>query len=209
MLIFIIILMFFSASISAAPAPTDITPPQIVSTANSSEQIDKTLSNIAHCGQNEAAQQLALLIMQDADQQRATLLCHPLLAQAAADKAKAMAQAGIVNHYIGGLGANQRLRMLGYNLPAFYSGTIGNQVEAVAGGYSTAEEAWDAFKHSPTHRSHLLAELPFYQQQIHIGVGFYYKWSSPHVEYWAIYIAREAAAEDPEVSCFDIGCILP
>lgn len=209
MLIFIIMLMLFSASTLSAPAPTDITPPQLASGADSSKHIGANLNTIADCGLNEAAQQLALLIIEDPKQQRTTLNCHPLLAQAAADKAKAMAQGGRVNHYIGGLGANQRLRMLGYQLPPFYSGTIGNQVEAVAGGYSTAEAVWAALKSSAGHRSHLLGELPFYQQQVHIGVGFYYKWSSPHVEYWAVYVAREAVAEDAKVTCYDVGCVLP
>ncbi|MDX1539497.1 CAP domain-containing protein [Arsukibacterium sp.] len=207
MFIFIIILMLFSASVLSSPEPTDISPPQFKSQADSNKKITVNSGNVSDCGLNEKAQQLALLIIQDPEQQRATLSCHPLLAQAAADKAKAMAKGGKVNHYIGGLGANERLRMLGYQLPPFYSGTIGNQVEAVAGGYSTAEEAWRVFKTSAGHRSHLLGELPFYLQQNHIGVGFYYEWSSPHVEYWAVYVAREAAPEDPVVTCYDIGCI--
>lgn len=209
MLIFIVILMFFSASVLSAPDPTDTIPPQLHNRGNSKAPSDNTVNAIKDCGLNEAAQQLALLIIQDPKQQRATLNCHPLLAQAAADKAKAMAEGGKVNHYIGGLGANERLRMLGYQLPPFYSGTIGNQVEAVAGGYSTAESVWSVFKSSATHRSHLLGELPFYRQQVHIGVGFYYKWSSPHVEYWAVYVAREASTEDASVTCYDIGCVNP
>lgn len=207
MLIFIVILMLFSASAFAAPSPADTEPPQLNNSGN--ESIAGKPNPITACGLNEAAQQLALLIIQDPLQQRIQLSCHPLLAQAAADKAKVMAQKGIVNHYVGGLGANQRLRMLGYQLPPFYTGAIGNQVEAVAGGFSTAEEVWAAFKSSTAHRSHLLGELPFYQQQLHIGVGFHYQWSSPHVEYWAVYIAREAVAEDANVTCYDIGCIPP
>ncbi|MBV2129617.1 CAP domain-containing protein [Rheinheimera sp. SM2107] len=197
--------VFFSASALAAPTPADTEPPQL--NADYNTQNIANHNTIADCGLNESAQQLALLIIQDPQQQRTTLSCHPLLAQAAADKAKVMAQKGMVNHYVGGLGANQRLRMLGYNLPPFYSGAIGNQVEAVAGGYSTAAEVWEAFKASTAHRSHLLGELPFYRQQLHIGVGFHYKWSSPHIEYWTVYIAREAVAEDANVTCYDIGCI--
>lgn len=214
MLIFLIILVLFSVPASAAPSPADTKPPQLNSSADGKHKIhdaagSDTSGSLADCGHNETAQQLALLIMQDPQQQRPQLSCHPLLAQAAADKVKVMAQKGMVNHYVGGLGANQRLRMLGYDLPPFYSGAIGNQVEAVAGGYSTAEEVWQAFKASTTHRSHLLGELPFYQQQLHIGVGFHYKWSSPHVEYWTVYIAREAVAEDANVTCYDVGCISP
>lgn len=201
--------MFFSASTLAAPTPSDTQPPQLKLSTDTANHGDNYQNTIADCGFNEAAQQLALLIIQDPLQQRTKLNCHPLLAQAAADKAKAMAHAGKVNHYVGGLGANQRLRMLGYQLPPFYSGTIGNQVEAVAGGYSNADAAWSAFKASTGHRSHLLGEIPFYQQQVHIGVGFYYKWSSPHVEYWAVYVAREAVAEDANVTCYDVGCIEP
>ncbi len=205
-------MLLFSASVLAAPAPTDTSPPQLHRPAGSPGKTESSPDTIptnviADCGLNEAAQQLALLIIQDPLQQRTQLSCHPLLAKAAAEKAKAMAQKGIVNHYVGGLGANQRLRMIGYQLPPFYSGAIGNQVEAVAGGYSTAEEVWAAFKASNGHRSHLLGELPFYRQQLHIGVGFHYKWSSPHVEYWAVYITREAVPEDADVTCYDVGCI--
>ncbi len=207
-------LVLLSASALAAPAPTDTSPPQLHLPAGATDNVKSNpdtipTNTITDCGLNEAAQQLALLIIQDPLQQRTRLSCHPLLAEAAAEKAKTMAQKGIVNHYVGGLGANQRLRMIGYQLPPFYSGAIGNQVEAVAGGYSTAEEVWAAFKASNGHRSHLLGELPFYRQQLHIGVGFHYKWSSPHVEYWTVYIAREAVAEDIDVTCYDIGCIPP
>lgn len=200
-----VLLILFSLPSLAAPAAIEL--PQ--SQHQQSSAAHTQHSDLGNCGENPQAQQLALLIMQDPQQQRTTLYCHPLLTQAANDKAKAMAARGIVNHYVGGLGANQRLKALGYQLPAFYSGTFGNQVEAVAGGYSSAEAVWEAFKSSSRHRSHLLGELPFYQEQIHLGVGFYYDWSSPHVEYWAVYVAREASAKDIVATCFDFGCINP
>lgn len=36
----------------------------------------------------------------------------------------------------------------------------------------------------------MLGEHDFYLEQDEIGVGFVSKWESPHVEYWAVYIAK-------------------
>lgn len=163
----------------------------------------------AECGLDPRAQQLARLIIEDPLQQRLQLSCHSILAQAAADKAKQMAEHGRVDHFVGGMGANQRLRALGYPLPPYYSSITGNSVEAVAGGYTSAAEVWEAFKSSSRHRSHLLGETAFFAEQNHLGVGFYYKWHSPHLEYWVVYIAREARADDPKQLCLDIGCVAP
>ncbi|WP_181405104.1 CAP domain-containing protein [Aestuariibacter sp. GS-14] len=152
------------------------------------------------CGFNETARRLAALIMQDTHQQRSHITCHPLLAQAAEDKARTMADYGMVRHNLGG-SPNGRLREIGFPIPHYYSGVMGNQVEAIAGGYSTAESVWDAFKHSTSHRQHLLGELDFYREQQYIGVGFYKDKSTPHVEYWTVYLTE--AASDSAVPAFE------
>lgn len=152
------------------------------------------------CGFNQSARELAALIIQDEAQQRAEIVCHPLLAQAAEDKARTMADFGMVRHNLGG-SPNGRLREIGFPLPHYYSGLMGNQVEAIAGGYSTPNSVWKAFKHSTTHRQHLLGELDFYREQQYIGVGFYKDYSTPHVEYWAVYLTK--ASSDSDVPEFD------
>ncbi len=85
---------------------------------------------------------------------------------------------------------NRRLIEAGYPLSKIYPRTVENNVEAVAGGMKTAQEVWTIFKNSDDHRMHLLAEHEFYRLQNEIGVGFYQKTDSPHVEYWAVYVAH-------------------
>ncbi len=53
------------------------------------------------CGFSEAARALASLIIEDEAQQRAQIQCHPLLAQAAEDEARIMADYGMVRHNLG------------------------------------------------------------------------------------------------------------
>ncbi len=100
-------------------------------------------------GFSEAEPVRAALIVEDGAQLRAQIQCHPLLAQAAEDKARIMADYGMVRHNLGG-SPNGRLREIGFPLPHYYSGLMGNQVEAVAGGYSTPSSVWKAFN-SPRH----------------------------------------------------------
>ena len=102
-------------------------------------------NDVTACGFSPQAIALAKLIQQDPLQQRATIQCHPLLAQAADDKARVMAEVGMVMHNVGG-SPNSRLREIGFPLPRYYSGVMGNQVEAIAGGYTTPDSVWRAFK---------------------------------------------------------------
>lgn len=148
------------------------------------------------CGFSKQARELAELIQQDPQQQRFEIVCHPLLAQAAEDKARTMADYGLVRHNLGG-SPNSRLLEIGFPLPDHYSGLMGNQVEAIAGGYSSPKDVWKAFKNSPQHRQHLLGEIDFYREQQYMGVGFYLDPTAPHVEYWTVYFTH--AADDVKV----------
>ena len=112
-------------------------------------------------------------------------------------KAKDMAERGLVSHFLGG-SPNTRIRDAGLALPDYYGDAMSNQVEALAGGYTTAEDVWYALKGSTSHRQHLLAELPFYQEQDQIGIAFYKDYSTPHVEYWAIYLTKLADSSLPD-----------
>lgn len=142
------------------------------------------------CGSNQQARALVKLIKEDQGQKRVSIRCNKILAEVAQAKAKAMSERGIVSHNLDG-SPNSRLREANYKLPDYYGVNFNsNQVEAIAGGYSDAEDVWYAFKNSKGHREHLLGELEFYQEQDEIGVGFVKEWKSPHVEYWVVYLTK-------------------
>jgi uncharacterized protein YkwD len=143
-----------------------------------------------NCGSNAEARALVKLIKEDQGQKRTSIRCNKILSETAQAKAKAMSEHGIVAHNLEG-SPNLRLRNANYKLPDYYGHNFNsNQVEAIAGGYSDAEDVWYAFKHSKGHREHLLGELEFYKEQDEIGVGFVSKWKSPHVEYWVVYLTK-------------------
>ncbi|TKB03680.1 CAP domain-containing protein [Alteromonas portus] len=143
------------------------------------------------CGNSKQAQALSLLIAYDKGQQRKLLKCNPILVELAEVKAKDMAERGLVSHFLGG-SPNTRIRDAGLTLPEYYGNAMSNQVEALAGGYATAEDVWYALKRSTSHRQHLLGELPFYEEQDQVGIAFHKDYSTPHVEYWAVYLTKLA-----------------
>jgi uncharacterized protein YkwD len=149
------------------------------------------------CGLDPVAQRLAQMIRTHPLQARVRMRCSALLAQVAAQRAAEMARRGQVSHHYGVISPNKRLRKAGYRLPSSYPRMFDNQVEALAGGYATAEHALQAFLDSPAHRTHLLAEHPFYAEQDEIGVGFARNPDSNHVYYWVVYVARRAEDGNP------------
>jgi len=147
-------------------------------------------NNSNECGNNEEAQALVNLIKRDKEQKRTYIRCNKILTEVATAKAKKMSEFGLVAHNLGG-SPNLALRNANYKLPNYYGFNFNsNQVEAIAGGYANAAEVWDGFKRSKGHRSHLLGEIDFYEEQDEIGVGFIKKWESPHVEYWVVYLTK-------------------
>jgi hypothetical protein len=156
--------------------------------ANPKKEIEE--KNYSQCALHPKAVKLAELIMRDSEQKRVKLTCHPILAKVAAEKAKEMAELQRVTH-IGKRGANIRLRDAGYQLAQIYPGMMSNNVEAIAGGIPSPEKMWEEFKGSKGHRVHLLAEHEFYLLQDEIGVGYFYDWHTPHVDYWVVYVAHQ------------------
>jgi len=150
-------------------------------------------ADTSKCTSNKEAQSLIEMIIQDPLQQRKRLVCNPLLSQVAQKKAQAMADAGFVHHMVGG-NPNSLLRNAGFELPKYYGTGIANQVEAIAGGQDDAQQVWREFKRSEGHRSHLLGEHPFYLEQDEIGVGYVYRWESPHVTYWVVYVTKRESS---------------
>jgi hypothetical protein len=156
---------------------------------------DQTKSLARDCGNTVKARFLAELIINDPLQRRKDLNCHPLLTEIALAKAKEMASLGRVDH-IGRNPANRRLVHGGYPLANIYPTFLENNVEAIAGGFSDASEVWEIFKNSEAHRTHLLALHEFYELQNDIGVAFYYDKNTPHIEYWAVYVAHQDSDKD-------------
>ncbi|WP_341501821.1 CAP domain-containing protein [Gallaecimonas sp. GXIMD4217] len=153
--------------------------------------------NGSPCELNPQEQQLAKILTGSAEQRRPQLTCNPLLAKAARERARMLAEAGEVSHRLpDGRGPNQYLRELGYPLWSLFSGF--NQVEAVAGGYDTAADAFEHFTFSGSHRPLVLGEDPYFLQQDEFGVGYHYRWQSPHVHYWVLILARRDEVEDKE-----------
>ncbi len=142
----------------------------------------------SYCGLNRQAAALSAAIINHPQQQRATLNCHPVLAVAAAVKARQMAKHQQISHDLDNLTPNQLLRQFGYALPVKYQ-AMGNQIESIAGGHVSVESVLDAFMRSNGHRSHLMAEHDFYKHQKHIAVGYYFDPMTPHEYHWVVYIA--------------------
>lgn len=151
------------------------------------------------CGNHEEARKLAKLIMEDDFQNRNEIRCNQILSDVAAQKAKDMAEFGMVTHNLKG-SPNGRLEEAGFKLPHYYGRNFNsNQVEAIAGGYTDAEDVWDAFKKSTGHRMHLLGEHEFYVEQDEIGIGFYREWETPHVEYWVVFLTKGASKNQSKI----------
>lgn len=143
-----------------------------------------------NCGNNQEARALVELIKNDKAQKRSIIRCNKILTETATAKAKKMAEFGLVMHNLGG-SPNSRLENANYKLPDYYgSDWEGNQVEAIAGGYHNAQEVWDAFKKSKSHKSHLLGDIKFYEEQDEIGVAFIQDFESVHDEYWVVYLTK-------------------
>ena len=141
----------------------------------------------ALCGNNLVSQNLVKLIKSDPMQQRPYLKCDSRLVAAAIKKVHDMADSEFVFHGR----ANGRLRDEGVELPRYYGIGNANQVEALAGGQTTAEVVWQGFKDSKSHADHLLARNDFYLKQYLIGAAYIHAPNTAHDYYWAVYVAEE------------------
>ena len=160
--------------------------------ATGSVSTQKTsVTDYENCGINAKARLLAKLIINAPDQKRKNIDCHSGLSQIAQQKAEEMAAMGEVSHYGSGGTPDERLINSGYKLSLPQGATGLNHVEAILGGYSEADIVLAKFSNSYHHRVHLFAEHPFFLTQDDIGVGYAREWSSPHVDYWVVYIAKD------------------
>ena len=150
-------------------------------------------TDIATASCNATAEEAAIadLFLNDARQGRADVVCNPLLNEVARQRATDMAERGYFDHINpDGTGPNSLIRSAGYHLPAYYDQTAsGNNVESIAAGFVTAEAAWTGWVNSPHHRSHVLAEEPFFADQTEYGIGYYYDPDSYYRYYWVLLTA--------------------
>lgn len=147
--------------------------------------------NPASCSLNAQEQAVASLAINHPDQGRKTLDCHPILAQVARERALDMGERSYFSHTNpDGYGPNYLVRQAGYQLPSWWSSDpTANYIESIAGGYPTAETAWQAWLDSPGHRRHVLGENEFWAEQTNYGIGYAYVAGSPYRHYWVFITA--------------------
>ena len=137
------------------------------------------------CGNNEKAKQIASLIMNHSNQKRPQLICNKKLNEIALIKVNLLKSEKDISHTAGHTTPNHLLRKNGYDLSKRYP-TLGNQVEAIAGGEKNSQVAFQDFLDSESHRILLLAEHPYFLEQNDIGVAYIYDKNTPFEHYWVV-----------------------
>ncbi len=129
---------------------------------------------------------------------RARMHADPILTAVARARAEDMAKRRYFAHVNpDGSGPNFLVRSAGYSLPSSWAGRSANFIESIGAGYSSAEQAWEGWMNSPSHRTHLLASSSFYRDQTNFGIGSYADPSSPYRRYWVIITAPPASRGQP------------
>lgn len=136
---------------------------------------------------------LSRLFEMDPGQRRPVRRMDGILMAVAQAKAADMAKRGYFGHRDpDGHGPNWLLRAAGYPLPGWYGrADDANNVESLAGGYPTAEDAWAGWLASERgHRRHALGESDFFRRQDEYGVGFVEALDSQWITYWVLISAE-------------------
>lgn len=184
-------LMAFFANGTPAHAQEQLIDPRIYGSEFLFLPVVSNVSTEPVC--NNSAEEIAIadLLITDARQSRAVLTCNPLLVDVARQRAADMAQRDYFDHVNpDGAGPNSMVRSAGYRLPDYYDQSPpGNNVESIAAGFDTAEATWEGWVNSPHHRSHVLAEEPFFTEQSEYGIGYYYEPNSYYQHYWVLLTA--------------------
>lgn len=134
---------------------------------------------------------IADYMVHDAGQMRPAMQLDPILARIARERAADLAARNYFAHVNpDGFGPNALVREAGYVLPAWWgTGAADNYIESIAAGRNTAAATWIDWMNSPSHRTHILAIDPFYQNQTSYGVGYAYSANSTYHHYWVILTA--------------------
>ena len=149
---------------------------------------------------NAEERQLAARLTGDRGQRRDRSRMHPdpILTAVARARAEDMAKRRYFAHVNpDGSGPNYLVRSAGYSLPSSWGSRSANFIESIGAGYATAEQAWEGWMNSSSHRTHLLASSSFYRDQTNFGIGSYVDPSSPFRRYWVIITAPPASRSEP------------
>ena len=152
--------------------------------------------NILAVSPNTQEEAIASLMANDWRQKRETVIVDPILSEVARARARDMADRNYFSHVNpDGVGPNYLVERAGYDLPDWWGGSItANNIESIAAGYTTAQEVWNAWLGSPTHRTHLLGENAFYAEQTAAGFGYAYNANSYYKNYWVVLTAPPESA---------------
>ncbi len=149
-----------------------------------------TTPTTASCGTNQAARDLAHLIIEDSRQQRSALTCDRTLTEIATERANWLA-----NNPYEEDSANQFAERRGFRLPDYYPLT-GNQVETYTINQSSAAVTFEELINNTKHQRHVLGGEAFFDTQDRIGVGYHQSIDSPK-GHWVVLIT--AAWQAPKV----------
>jgi uncharacterized protein YkwD len=138
------------------------------------------------CGLSEEELEVAQMFEADPNQERDKPVCNTLLAEIARARARDMALRDYFSHTNpDGDGPNLIAREAGYPLPDWYSNEQNaNNIESIGAGYQSANEAWQGWLNSSSHRTHVLGSQSFYAGQDAYGVGHYFDPNSTWGHYW-------------------------
>lgn len=144
------------------------------------------------CLQNEQEKAVEALFKNDPGQNRLQMICNPILAEVAHERAMDMGLNNYFSHVnLEGFGPNYLVSEEGYLLPSYYGvNADANNIESIAAGYTSAEAVWNAWLSSDLHRVHVLGEYSFYAEQIEYGIGYYNAPNSTYQHYWVIITAK-------------------
>lgn len=137
-------------------------------------------------------EELLRLMVEDPEQRRKSIHCHPILQRVARERGEDMARRNYFNHTNpDGDGPNVLVTRAGYRLPGWYpTDQDANSIESISGGRPTAEDVWNALRVSPGHRSHVLGMEDFFAKQTNVGIGYTLVEHSHHWHYWVILSAH-------------------
>jgi hypothetical protein len=140
---------------------------------------------------NGPAGELAHVMYTHSEQQRAEMNCHPILAQAAQEKAQDMAVRDYFGHQTpDGIGPNRWVIEAGFVLPDYYGEeNDANSIESIGAGTGDVDEVWSLWMAFETHRTHLLGLDPFFAAQIAYGIGYVHVPDSLYGHYWVVLTA--------------------
>jgi hypothetical protein len=139
------------------------------------------------------------LIANSPKQARAATILDPILCKVARSRCADMSNRNYISHTTpDGTAANYLVTQAGYTLPSYYDSTnAGNNIESLGVDLGNSQQIFRRWMKSIYHKSHILAESPFYQEQTSIGVGVFKSPKPPHIKYYIVLSAPPTTNQDP------------